>query len=92
MFSVEIEEGKPPLKLPFNIGDDPWMAAHQFLERNDLSPLFLDQVAKFILDQAKGVNLGQAPPPQVSDPFTGKAISPQGKTPCNLSIVWGPIM
>lgn len=44
VFDVDIQEGKPPLKLPFNATEDPWMAAHKFLEKNELSPLFLDQV------------------------------------------------
>ena len=44
VFDVELDEGKAPLKLPFNAGDDPWMAAHNFLQDNDMSPMFLDQV------------------------------------------------
>jgi hypothetical protein len=44
VFDVELDEGKAPLKLPFNKGDDPWMAAHNFLQDNDMSPMFLDQV------------------------------------------------
>ncbi|ELT98127.1 hypothetical protein CAPTEDRAFT_160241 [Capitella teleta] len=72
VFDVELTEGHPPLKLPYNAGDDPWMVAHHWLANNELSPLFLDQVAKFIQDQTKGVTLGvPAPPPSVSDPFTG---------------------
>ena len=74
MFSVEIEEGKPPLKLPYNIAEDPWMAAHNFLENNDLSQMFLDQVAKFIMDQCKGITLGPEAPSNISDPFTGMLI------------------
>lgn len=54
-----------------SVADDPWMAAHKFLESNELSPMFLDQVATFIMKNTEGVTLGQAPS-QVSDPFTGK--------------------
>ena len=72
VFTVEIQEGAPPLKLPFNVGDDPWLAAHTFLERNELSKQFLDQVAKFITDQA-GIGGGE---PTLNagfaDPFTGE--------------------
>ena len=50
--------------------DDPWMAAHQFLERNDLSQMFLDQVVDFILKNTKGVTIGQQTP-AAGDPFTG---------------------
>ena len=71
MFSVDIEEGKPPLKLPYNVTEDPWQAAQAFLHRYDLSQLFLDQVANFIVDNAKGVTLGMQPG-SYDDPFTGK--------------------
>jgi len=70
VFDVDIQEGMPPLKLPFNVTDDPWMAAHKFLEENELSPMFLDQVANFITKNTEGVTLGQ-PQSNFSDPFTG---------------------
>lgn len=44
VFNIDIQEGAPPLKLPFNVTEDPWLAAQQFLDRNDLSQMFLDQV------------------------------------------------
>ena len=74
MFDVDIQEDKPPLKLPYNLTDDPWTAAHNFLADNDISQMYLDQVAKFITEQTKGLQ-PDAPPPQantVSDPFTGQ--------------------
>ena len=72
MFDVELDvEGVPrSMKLPFNAGEDPWMAAHNFLEKNEISQMYLDQVANFILDQTKGVTIQQSAP-TVSDPFTG---------------------
>ena len=72
VFTVEIQEGAPPLKLPFNIGDDPWMSAHTFLEKNEISPLFLDQVANFIISQSGGVAAPAAPNTGYADPFTGE--------------------
>lgn len=69
VFSVDIEEGKPPLKLPYNISEDPWFAAQKFLSKNNLSQLFLDQVANFIVDNTKGVTLNQSS--GYADPFTG---------------------
>lgn len=44
VFSVDIQDGVPPLKLPYNNGQDPWVVAQKFLHDNDLSQLFLDQV------------------------------------------------
>lgn len=72
VFNVDIQDGVPALKLPFNITEDPWFAAQKFLEKNELSQLFLDQVAKFIVDNTKGITLGQGPP-VISDPLTGES-------------------
>lgn len=74
VFNVEIYEDKPALKLPYNIGEDPWVAAHNFLERNDLSQMFLDQVANFIQQQTAGITLGADTSAAASDPFTGKCL------------------
>ncbi|PSN46406.1 Phospholipase A-2-activating protein [Blattella germanica] len=72
VFSVDIEDGKPPLKLPYNANEDPWFAAQKFLHDNDLSQLFLDQVANFIINNSKkDVPLGPGPNTDYVDPFTG---------------------
>ncbi|XP_004638625.1 phospholipase A-2-activating protein [Octodon degus] len=70
VFSIHVNEGGPTYKLPYNISDDPWMTAYNFLQRNDLNPMFLDQVAKFIIDNTKGQMLGVGNT-SFSDPFTG---------------------
>lgn len=44
VFSVDIQDGVPPLKLPYNNDQDPWHVAQKFLHDNSLSQLFLDQV------------------------------------------------
>lgn len=59
------------LKLPYNITEDPWFAAQKFIHKNELSQLFLDQVAKFIIDNTKGMQLGTAATSDYEDPFTG---------------------
>ena len=38
VFDVDIQEGAPTLKLPFNAGDNPYDAAERFLESNGLDP------------------------------------------------------
>lgn len=60
------------MKLPYNVSDDPWLTAHNFLQKNDLSPMFLDQVANFIIENTKGHVVGPAQPAG-GDPFTGEA-------------------
>ncbi|XP_073907786.1 phospholipase A-2-activating protein isoform X3 [Castor canadensis] len=70
VFSIDVNEGGPSYKLPYNTSDDPWLAAYNFLQKNDLNPMFLDQVAKFIIDNTKGQMLGIGNT-SFSDPFTG---------------------
>ncbi|XP_076144610.1 phospholipase A-2-activating protein [Alosa pseudoharengus] len=69
VFTIDVNEGGPSMKLPYNVTEDPWLTAHNFLQKNDLSPMFLDQVANFIIENTKGHTLG--PAPSSSDPFTG---------------------
>ncbi|KAM9641354.1 phospholipase A-2-activating protein isoform 3-T3 [Trichechus inunguis] len=70
VFSIDVNEGGPSYKLPYNTSDDPWLTAYNFLQKNDLNPMFLDQVAKFIIDNTKGQMLGLGNT-NFSDPFTG---------------------
>ncbi|XP_058792749.1 phospholipase A-2-activating protein isoform X2 [Phymastichus coffea] len=70
VFSVDIQDGVPPLKLPYNKGQDPWVAAQKFIDDNQLSQMFLEQVANFIIKNstpAPVVNNSS----QFYDPFTG---------------------
>lgn len=49
VFSVDVQDGVPALKLPYNKSDDPWVAAQKFIHDNELSQMFLDQVCLFLL-------------------------------------------
>lgn len=60
------------MKLPYNVSEDPWLTAHNFLQKNELSPMFLDQVANFIIENTKGHVVGPAQPGAGGDPFTGE--------------------
>lgn len=78
VFSVDIEEGKPPLKLPYNMSEDPWRAAQKFIHQHDLSQYYLDTVANFIINNTKTARVSGTPANQTSgpgfaDPFTGGA-------------------
>nr|XP_057923189.1 phospholipase A-2-activating protein [Doryrhamphus excisus] len=79
VFTIDVNEGGPSMKLPYNVSEDPWLTAHNFLQKNDLSPMFLDQVAKFIIENTKGHELG-ATQPAGGDPFTGGARYIPGST------------
>lgn len=78
VFSVDIAEGQPPLKLPYNVTDDPWQAAQKFIHDNDLSQYYLDTVANFIITNSKGSAPSSSAPSSGSgqtytDPFTGQS-------------------
>lgn len=70
VFSVDVEDGKPPIKLPYNKGDDPYKAAYKFLEDNNLPASYLDQVVHFIQSNCKDPMPAQ-PSNDFVDPFTG---------------------
>ncbi|KAI0204051.1 ubiquitin homeostasis protein lub1 [Astrocystis sublimbata] len=65
VFDVAIEEGQPSLKLPFNLSENPYARAQKFIDDNELSQNFLDQVAQFIISNTEGATLGETsgPPP-----------------------------
>ncbi|KAK0062786.1 phospholipase A-2-activating protein [Biomphalaria pfeifferi] len=90
VFTVDINKGAPPLKLPYNISEDPWMAAQKFLHQHELSQAFLDQEAHFIMDNTKGVTLGTGSALAQSDPFTGNSsagqINTNGHYPVKTSV------
>lgn len=60
VFDVDIEEGKPPLKLPFNVSQNPYEVAQQWIANNELPMTYIDQVANFIITNTQGATLGQA--------------------------------
>ncbi|GLB34723.1 putative PFU (PLAA family ubiquitin binding) [Lyophyllum shimeji] len=70
VFDVDIQDGVPPLKLPYNVTDNPFVAAQKFLETNDLPLSYIDQVVKFIEQNTSSVNIGTGGEEYV-DPFTG---------------------
>eukprot|EP00123_Amoebidium_parasiticum_P011281 comp20625_c0_seq1/m.26668 comp20625_c0_seq1/g.26668 ORF comp20625_c0_seq1/g.26668 comp20625_c0_seq1/m.26668 type:complete len:810 (-) comp20625_c0_seq1:123-2552(-) len=70
VFDIDIGAGQN-LKLPFNVTENPYMAAHNFLERHEISQDHLEQVAQFIIKNTQGHTLGQQGGTGYVDPFTG---------------------
>ncbi|KAF2464240.1 PFU-domain-containing protein [Lindgomyces ingoldianus] len=71
LFDVDIEDGKPPLKLPYNLSQNPYEVARKFCEDNKLPITYLDQVTNFIVQNTQGATLGQSGQsgPQGADPW-----------------------
>lgn len=59
VFDVDIEDGKPPLKLPYNANENPYAAAERFLAANELPSSYADEVVRFLLENTKGFNIEQ---------------------------------
>lgn len=60
VFDVDIAEGAPPLKLPYNLSHNPYEAARKFIDDNELSVNYLDQVANFIVSNTQGATIGRS--------------------------------
>lgn len=58
VFDIDIEEGKPPLKLPYNLSENPWEAARKFLQDNELPFSYYEEVGNWITQNTQGTRLG----------------------------------
>lgn len=81
VFDVDIEDGKPPLKLPFNVTQNPHEVATKWLQDHELPLTYLEETANFIIRGTQGASLGQASTdPSASDAWgTGSRYRPDGK-------------
>ncbi|KAK4989808.1 WD repeat protein Lub1 [Elasticomyces elasticus] len=68
VFDVDIEDGKPPLKLPYNLSQNPYEAAQKFITDNELPITYLDQVANFIVTNTQGATLSSGGGQQTQAP------------------------
>lgn len=91
VFDVDIEDGKPPLKLPYNVSQNPYEAAKTFITSNELPVSYLEQVANFIVTNTQGATIGQRPQESsAADPWGSGAYRP-GQTAPTLSQAQSPI-
>ncbi|KKF92618.1 Ubiquitin homeostasis protein lub1 [Ceratocystis platani] len=68
VFDVDIDDSKPPLKLPFNLSQNVFEAARKFLEDNELPITYLDNVVKFLETNTQGATIGEAADSSSSHP------------------------
>ncbi|XP_022687137.1 phospholipase A-2-activating protein-like isoform X2 [Varroa jacobsoni] len=72
VFNVDTDDNSKPIKLPYNVNEDPWHVAQRFIHQHQLPQDYLSNVANFIITNTKGVTLGaEAPSQDFCDPFTG---------------------
>lgn len=67
VFDVDVQDGMPPLKLAYNVSENPYVAAQRFLTENELPGTYLEQVVGFLEKNTSAVRLA----PTAADPFTG---------------------
>lgn len=87
VFDVDMEDGKPPLKLPYNVSQGPYEAATKFIQDNEAPVGYLEQVANFIITNTQGHTIGQAAPAQgAPDPWgSDNRYRPDDATPARPS-------
>ncbi|QRV87354.1 ubiquitin homeostasis protein lub1 [Ceratobasidium sp. AG-Ba] len=69
VFKVDIQDGVPPLSLPYNATENPYTAAQRFLAQNDLPLSYIDQVVSFIEKNTAGTKIQSSG--DFVDPYTG---------------------
>lgn len=62
VFDVDIEDGKPPLKLPYNVTQNPHEVATRWLQGHGLPLTYLEETANFIIKGTQGAALGRSSP------------------------------
>ncbi|PVU96042.1 hypothetical protein BB561_001442 [Smittium simulii] len=69
VFSVDLEDGMPIKKLPYNVTENPYDAAQKFINKYEISQTYLDEIVKFIISNSEGIQFDNKG--SNSDPFTG---------------------
>ncbi|EPY51121.1 WD repeat protein Lub1 [Schizosaccharomyces cryophilus OY26] len=75
VFDVDVAEGQAPLKLPYNVTENPFQAAIRFLETNQLPMSYTDEVVQFIQKNIQGHTFDTSSTPQASNPSTSKEVT-----------------
>lgn len=73
IFDVDVEEGQPALKLPYNANENVYQAAQRFIDRYELPQGYLEEIVQFIIKNTGGVNIGGDSGP-APDPYGGRYV------------------
>lgn len=79
VFDIDMDDSGAKLKLPYNLSEDPYMAAQKFIHNHELSQMFLDEIAQFIITNTKGETITATA--ASCDPFTGTGAYTAGSAP-----------
>jgi len=85
IFNVDLEDGQPAIKMPYNLSQDPWRAAQNFIHTHKQPIIYLEQVAQFIIQntaQAREERAVQVTEEKVAgDPLTSSGAYKPEYTP-----------
>lgn len=59
VFDVDIQDGVPPLKLPFNNSDNVYIAAENFVAANQLPQSYVEQVVQFLISNTEATKFDE---------------------------------
>ena len=68
VFNIDIGDGVPPLKLPYNNDEEPHHVAQAFIHLHELPQEYLDEIAGFIVKNSRHASSSQG---VAADPLTG---------------------
>jgi phospholipase A-2-activating protein len=88
VFDIELDDtGAQKLKLPYNLAENPYLTAQEFIHKHELSQYFLDQIAQFIIKNTNSETIGYGSQASSAyDPFTGgNRYVPGGAPPATYS-------
>ncbi len=75
VFDIELDDAGQKLKLPYNLNENPYLTAQNFIHQHELSQYFLDQIAQFIIKNTQTETINQSGNNYSTygayDPFTG---------------------
>ena len=60
VFDVDIKDGEPPLKLPYNLNQNPYVVAEKFLSDNELPATYTEEVVRFLETNTAGASLNES--------------------------------
>ncbi|QDZ18943.1 PFU domain-containing protein [Chloropicon primus] len=89
VFDVDVQDGVPPLKLPYNKGENPYEAADRFLLAQNLPASYREQVVQFIIQNTGQSNATAAVPMDVTanvDPYARNQASVAHHVPLNTCL------
>uniref|UniRef100_A0A5B7C275 Putative phospholipase A-2-activating protein n=1 Tax=Davidia involucrata TaxID=16924 RepID=A0A5B7C275_DAVIN len=84
VFDVDIGDGEPIRKLPYNRSDNPYTTADKWLLKENLPLSYRQQIVEFILENSGQKNFSFDS--SFRDPFTGSSAYIPGE-PSNMSVV-----